>query len=70
MHPAFLKTSFLLLVGMFQGNIRVEELRARSDLKTKLKNSLISKSYDQNEFSTVFLKEIITFVAKVVKVVA
>ena len=69
MHPAFLKTSFFLLVGMFQGNIRVEELRARSDLKTKLKNSLISKSYDQNEFSIVFLKEIITFVAKVVKVV-
>ena len=55
MHPAFLKTSFFLLVGMFQGNIRVEELRARSDLKTKLKNSLISKSYDQNEFSNVFL---------------
>ena len=69
MHPAFLKTSFFLLVGMFQGNIRVEELRARSDLKTKLKNSSISKSYDQHEFSIVFLKEIITFVAKVVKVV-
>ena len=49
---------------MFQRNVHVEELRARSDLKTKLKNSSISKSYDQNEFSIVFLKENIAFVSK------
>ena len=54
-HPAFLKISFFLLGGMFQRNIHVEELRACSDLKTKLENSSISKSYDQNEFSIVFL---------------
>ena len=42
---------------MFRRNIHVEELRARLDLKTKLENPSISKSYDQNKFSIVFIKE-------------
>ena len=39
------------------GSNSIEHVILRTELKTKRKNSSISKSYDQNKFSIVFLKE-------------
>ena len=39
------------------GRNNVERVILRTELKTKRKKSSISKSYDQNKFSIVFLKE-------------
>ena len=57
MDSRFSKLALFAPRRVFRRNIHVEELRARLDLKTKLENSSISKSYDQNKFSIVFIKE-------------